>query len=154
MKELGKEHSVEQRVTAVRSLVAATLLAGALLAGVAVANPAQAHAAQKSSVVAANNAGSVSKIAATSSSTSFKSLGKQTRSVKPITRKKARKIALDDACYKKKQVKKLKVRPGSRSGQEAFVVTFKFKKVKYSYAIAKWGGGIISRSAHMTNAKN
>lgn len=92
---------------------------------------------------------------AASATSGMKALTKSARDAQPrITRKQARRIALDDACYKKKQVKKLKVKPGKRSGQDAFVVTFRFKKMHYSYAVAKWGGDILSRSAHMGKAGN
>lgn len=63
--------------------------------------------------------------------------------------KKARNIALKDAGFKKRQVKKLKVKKGQRNGQEAYVVKFNFRNMLYTYAIAKWGGNVISRSALM-----
>lgn len=172
MRKQYKEHVfVELRIITARGAAATALMAGVLLVGVIAAHPVQALAAQKTSVAAtsavsaklasaassvetagSSSANSIGKTAAAATS-GVKALSKSAHDAQPpITRKKARKIALNDACFKKKQVKKLMVKNGKRSGQDAFVVTFRFKKMHYSYAVAKWGGDILSRSAHMGKA--
>lgn len=69
---------------------------------------------------------------------------------KAIGKKKAIRIALKDAGFKKSQVKRLKVEVDREDGHKIYEVEFKKGKYEYEYDIAYYSGKILDKEVERT----